>query len=422
MTELKLESSGSDKRWKVLFLCALAYLYDSLDLQILAISLPLIMQEIDMSLASAGLLASATMIGTGVGGIIFGWLADNFGRKQAAALGLIEFGIFTIAVIWATTWEHLIILRFLAGIGLGGLWGPLVALISEHWAPKFRTRANGFVLSTFALGGIMAGLMARFMLTVWDWRSIYVLTGSAVIVGVIFYIFIPNVKTAPLKAGVVKEKVRLSECFKGGMFKITVLASIVAACQMAGFWGALSWIPTYLIKERGLSLTTMANFSMFLFLGAFAGYYIYAYVADKIGRRKALMIAFLADAILVPSYIFLPSAEWLFWLGPIMGISFGGVFGLFGSYFSALFPKRIRASGSGFAFNIGRGVGAVLAPVTIGVFAKTYGLGFGIASLSVIFLVGIVALYFMPETHTETEDDDINLADQVHIHHTKEEN
>lgn len=396
--------SGSDKRWGVLILCAIAYLYDSLDLQILAISMPVIMKELTIDTASAGLLASATMIGTAVGGILFGWVADKFGRKLAAAIGLIEFGLFTVMVFWASSWEHLMILRFLAGIGLGGLWGPLVALISEHWAPRFRTRANGFVLSTFAIGGILAGLMGRFMLGIIDWRWLFVLTGTSIVAGVIFYLFIPETKKAVVKVGEEAPKIGLSEIFKGKLAKITILATIVAACQMAGYWGALSWIPTYLVTERGLSLAVMSNFSMFMFLGAFAGYYVYAFLADKIGRRKALMVAFLADAILVPSYIILPSADWLFWLGPLMGMSFGGVFGLFGSYFSALFPARIRATGSGFAFNIGRGFGAVVAPFTIGVMAKTRGLGFGIETLAVIFLIGVVALAFMPESYDEVEE------------------
>lgn len=389
-------ASGTDKRWPVLILCAIAYLYDSLDLQILAIVMPVVIKDLGIDIANAGLLASATMIGTAVGGIIFGWVADNYGRKKAASIGLIEFGIFTVMVYWATSWEHLMILRFLAGIGLGGLWGPLVTLISEHWIPKFRTRANGFVLSTFALGGILAAVMGRTMLGVVNWRWIFVLTGSAIIAGIIFWLMLPETKMQP-KTTV--EKVKLSECFQDGMAKTTILCCVIAACQMAGYWGACSWIPTYLVNERGLSIEIMSNFSMFMFVGAFVGYYFYAYLAEKIGRRKALMIAFLADAILVPSYVILPSADWVFWLGPVMGLSFGGVFGLFGSYFSGLFPDRIRASGSGFAFNIGRGFGAVAAPFTIGVLAKSQGLGFGIGTLSVVFLLGVVTLFFMPDTY-----------------------
>jgi MFS family permease len=79
-------------------------------------------------------------------------------------------------------------------------------------------------------------------------------------------------------------------------------------------------------------------------------------------------------------------------------LSFGGVFGLFGAYFAELFPEKIRAMGGGFAFNVGRGFGAVVTPFTIGLMAKTYGLGFGIGACSIVFFAGVVTLYFMPET------------------------
>jgi MFS family permease len=94
-----------------------------------------------------------------------------------------------------------------------------------------------------------------------------------------------------------------------------------------------------------------------------------------------------------------------------MGLSFGGVFGLFGSYFAELFPEEIRAMGSGFTFNIGRGFGAVITPVTIGAMAKTYGLGFGIGACSAVFFLGMVILYFMPETLIATTDEKADLKE-----------
>lgn len=390
------EVSGTKYRWKVLIATFVAYLYDSLDLQILAICMPLIILSLNISLADAGLLASATMMGTLVGGILFGWIAENYGRKNAAVLGLVEFGIFTIAVIWVNSWEQLMILRFLQGLGLGGIWGPIVALIAEHWNAKYRARAAGFMLSTFAIGGILASVMGRFMLTKMDWRMIFALTGSAVLAAVLFAIIVPKdeVKKTPGKAGGVK----LSELMDKSVLKITILATILAVCQMGGFWGVSAWIPTYLVKVRGLSLEYMSVFSIVIYSGAFVGYYAYAYLADRMGRRTALKIAFAADTLIVPLYIIIPDPMILFWAGPIMGLSFGGVFGLFGSYFAELFPERIRAMGSGFAFNVGRGVGAVVTPVTVGYLAKSQGLGFGIALCSVVFFMGFITLWFMPET------------------------
>ncbi len=388
-------ANGTEHRWKVLIMTFIAYLYDSLDLQILAICMPVIIASLKISLADAGLLASATMIGTGLGGILFGWFAENYGRKNAAVIALAEFGIFTLAVYWVDSWGQLMVLRFLQGIGVGGLWGPIVALIAEHWNVEYRARAAGFMLSTFALGGVLAAVMGRFMLTQVDWRWIFVLTGTAVIGAILFWIIVP---ADQVRKDVQKEKISIMELFRPGVTKLTIGSTIAAACQMGGFWGVSAWIPTYLVQVRGLSIQYMSVFSIVIYTGAFIGYFFYAYIADKFGRRKALMLAFLADSIIVPLYVIIPDAVLLFWIGPIMGLSFGGVFGLFGAYFAELFPKKICAMGGGFAFNIGRGFGAVVTPFTIGVMAKTYGLGFGIGACSLVFFTGVVTLYFMPET------------------------
>jgi MFS family permease len=336
------------------------------------------------------------MIGTAVGGLLFGWIAENIGRRNAASICLIEFGVFTLAVYWSWSWEQLMVLRFLQGIGMGGLWGPIVALIAEHWAPAYRARAAGFMLSTFALGGILASLMGRFLLAAVDWRVLFMITGSAIIVGLLFWIIVPAGQRAA--SAPQKPHVHLSRLFAPGIARLTVLATIAAACQMGGFWGVSSWIPTYLVKVRGLEIEYASLFSVVIFAGAFIGYYFYALLADHVGRRKALMAAFLADAIIVPLYVVVPDAKLLFWLGPLMGLSFGGVFGLFGAYFAELFPDDIRAMGSGFAFNIGRGFGAVVTPVTIGAMAKTYGLGFGIGACSLVFFAGMLIISIMPET------------------------
>lgn len=393
---MESSESGTPHRWKVLTMTFLAYLYDSLDLQILAICMPVIIATLGLSLTDAGLLASATMVGTALGGIIFGWVAENWGRKNAAVICLIEFGIFTAAVYWVTSWEQLMVLRFLQGIGMGGLWGPIVALIADHWAPKYRARAAGFMLSTFALGGILASLMGRYLLEDLGWRTLFALTGSAVIVGILFWLIVPADPARPPKS--VQPSVGFGRLFSRDVVMLTLGATLASACQMGGFWGVSSWIPTYLVQVRGLDVAYMSLFSVVIFSGAFVGYFLFAWIADHIGRRNALILAFLADTIIVPLYVFVPDAELLFWLGPLMGLSFGGVFGLFGAYFAELFPQEICAMGSGFAFNIGRGIGAVVMPVTVGVLAKTHGLGFGIGVCSALFFLGAVIVCFMPET------------------------
>lgn len=392
------EVSGTEKRWTVLIWTFVAYLYDSLDLAILAICMPVIIKSMGLSLPDAGLLSSATMIGAALGSILFGWIADNYGRKKAAVLALLGFGLFTGLVYFIQTWSTFMIVRFITGLGIGGIWGPCAALVAEHWSARYRARAESFMLSTFALGSLLAALMGATLLSKFDWRIIFVLGSSAMIAGLLFNKYVPeSKKKAVAAAGEIKEKVGLGNLFSKENRRLTILATLASACQMGGYWGVNAWIPTFLVKERGLSLTYMGMWSIVIFIGAFIGYQFYAYMADKIGRRKSLIIAFLADAIIVPLYVFIPNPYILFWLGPVMGLSFGGVFGLFGSFFTELFPERIRALSGGFCFNMGR-LGAVIAPYTVGVLAKQHGLAFGIGIASVIFLLGAVVMLFLPET------------------------
>ncbi len=387
-------TSGSEHRWKVLIMSFIGYLYDSLDLAILAIAMPVIIKSLNISLADAGLLSSATMIGAALGSILFGWLAENWGRKKTAVLSLVSFGFFTAMVFFVTSWGQFMVVRLIAGIGIGGIWGPLAALVAEHWTPQYRARAESFMLSTFALGSAFAALLGYLMLGKTDWRYIFVIGGTAMIAGLFFAKIVP----ASQQQQSSKEKVSISELFRGKTLKITLLAILASAAQMGGYWGVNAWIPTFLVKERGLSLSYMGMFSLVIYLGAFFGYMLYAYMADKIGRKKSLIIAFIADSIIVPMYVLIPNPYFLFWFGPVMGLSFGGVFGLFGSYFTELFPERIRALGGGMAFNIGR-LGAVIAPYTVGVLAKQNGLAFGIGTASAIFFMGAIVLLFLPETY-----------------------
>lgn len=397
------EVSGSDKRWTVLIWTFIAYLYDSLDLAILAICMPVIIKSMGLSLPDAGLLSSATMIGAALGSILFGWIADNYGRKKAAVWALIGFGFFTGVVYLVNSWGTFMVVRFITGLGIGGIWGPCAALVAEHWKAKYRARAESFMLSTFALGSLIAALMGATLLSRYDWRIIFVLGASAMIAGLLFQRFVPESRKVKAAEGAQnKERVGLGTLFSKDLAKLTVLATLASACQMGGYWGVNAWIPTFLVKERGLSLTYMGMWSIVIFAGAFVGYQLYAYMADKIGRRKSLIIAFLADAVIVPLYVFIPNANFLFWLGPVMGLSFGGVFGLFGSFFTELFPEKVRALSGGFCFNMGR-LGAVIAPYTVGVLAKQHGLSFGIGIASVIFLLGAVIMLFLPETLEKAE-------------------
>ncbi len=186
--------------------------------------------------------------------------------------------------------------------------------------------------------------------------------------------------------------------FRDGMARTTFLATLISVVNLAGYWGAAAyWIPTFLTKERGLSLTTMAWFSFVMYLGMFLGFQFFGALSDRIGRRKAMIAAFLTVAFAVALYIIVRNPVFLFWWGIVVGFGLCGVGGVLGAYFAELFPERIRAYAGGFCWNMGR-IGAVLAPFTIGAIGKNYGLQTGLAVTCIVYILGAALLLFLPET------------------------
>ena len=160
---------------------------------------------------------------------------------------------------------------------------------------------------------------------------------------------------------------------------------------------AAFWIPTFLTKERGLSLTTMAGFSFVMYLGMFLSFQFFGVLSDWIGRRRAMIAAFVTVAVAVAVYIVVRNPLFLFWWGIVVGFGLCGSGGVLGAYYAELFPERIRAYAGGFCWNMGR-VGAVLAPFTIGYIGKVHGLQMGLAVTCVIYILGAAMLLLLPET------------------------
>lgn len=393
---------SSPYRWKVLSGTFLTYFYDSYDLAILAVAMPILIKMLHIDLGLGGFLASATMIGAAAGSIIFGIIAENYGRRLAIVFSLLEFGIGTAAVYFVNSWAWWMVLRFLTGVGIGGVWGPCVALLANHWPARYMARANCFMLSTFAIGWIAASLAGRLMFD-YDWRYIFLLGSTSILAAAYVWRVLPaDAPQIKADTGAV-QKVKLSSIFEKPIARRTLLATFQNACQMGGFWGAATWIPTFLIHERGLALSDMTAFLALLYIGMFFGYQVFGYIGDTLGRRNAIALCFLIDCFTIPAYLLVSNITFLFWFGPVMGMAFGGVYGLTGAFYAELFPERIRALAGGFCFNVGR-MGAVIAPFTVGFLGQVYGLKAGIIASPVIFAIGLLVTMQLPETLTNVSD------------------
>lgn len=390
--------NGTRYRWSVLWATFVTYLFDSYDLMVLAIAMPVLLKVLNISLPEGGLLGSATMLGAMAGSVLFGLIAENHGRRFALLLALIWLGIGMGVVYFMDSWTHWLVLRFVTGIAIGGIWGPCAALIAEHWSPEYRGRAASFVFSSFAIGAVAASLVGRMVLHV-EWQWLFVAGTVSIPAALLVLRLVPPDpdRSASADGHHGKSSVGIGAIFQGGLAKTTFLATLVSVVNLAGYWGAAFWIPTFLTKERGLSLTTMAGFSFVMYIGMFFGFQFFGMLSDRIGRRRAMIAAFVTVAVAVAVYIVVRHPMFLFWWGIVVGFGLCGSGGVLGAYYAELFPERVRAYAGGFCWNMGR-VGAVLAPFTIGYIGKIHGLETGLAVTCVIYILGAAMLLLLPET------------------------
>ncbi|MGN5478581.1 MFS transporter [Cupriavidus basilensis] len=177
------------------------------------------------------------------------------------------FGALTMAISGATDWRQILFLRFLSGLGLGGVWSAAAALVNETWPAHQRGRATAFVLSSFSAGATVAALAAAYLLPAHGWRVLFFLCGAAVVIAIGYvWLRVPESEvwlaqrfsgqSPRASAG----RVSLAALFAPGLLRITLLGTATSALALSAYWGASTWLPTFLVKERGLDVTTMASF------------------------------------------------------------------------------------------------------------------------------------------------------------------
>jgi MFS family permease len=380
----------------------ISYAFDAFDFMLLAMALPMIINEWNLSMGKAGLLGTATLIGVGFSGIFWGWISDKYGRKKALMWSLFSFGIITGAISLTRSYEQLLILRSIGGVALGGIWGVLAAFLSETWPAHQRGRATAFVLSSWPVGYGMVAYVAAVILPRYGWRVLFATGFSSVLVTIYIYFFISESET--WQKTIEKEKIAgkdlslsagLKEIFSGRLAKRTIFATLTVFFALTAYWGISTWLPTFLVKERGLDVEKMGLFMVMINVGMFLGYQVFGYLADKIGRKRTLIITFVGGSVMLPIYASVQNSMLLFWLGPLLMMFFVYA-GVFGSYFPELYPTHVRTLGANFCGQIGRGMSAI-GPYALGAFAATHGLAKSIGLCCFIFFSAAVMLLFLPE-------------------------
>lgn len=392
-------------QWKVLWAAMLGWGLDGMDVMLYAFALTAVQAEFHLSGADAGKPASIALLGAAFGGLLFGYIADRFGRARALIYSILFYSIFTAASATSHSLNALLVWRFLVGLGLGGEWAAGAALVSEAWPAEHRGKAIGIVQSGWAIGYIAAAMISAAVLPTHGWRVLFLIGVAPAAFALWVWREVPEPEiwknARSRRTSTFAQDIR--KMFSGALLRPTLLAIVLTSCLLFAYWGLFTWIPTFLAKPvtaggAGMSLVKSASWIVPMQIGAFAGYIFFGFIADAIGRRPSFVIFVLGAALVVPIYALQGrSPAVLMILGPLVGFFGHGYFSVFGSMLAELFPSDIRGLAQGLCYNAGRLV-SVFAPTTIGRIADLHGIGVAIACTSVLYVVGAAVMYLLPET------------------------
>jgi MFS family permease len=376
---------------------------DAFDFMIYTFAIPALMSAWGMTRTQAGLIATSTLLFSAAGGWLAGALSDRVGRVRMLQVTIAWFACFTFLSGFTRSFEQLLVLRSLQGLGFGGEWAVGAALVGELIRPEQRGRAVGTVQSGWALGwgaaAILYALFFSLLPAALAWRALF-WTG---ILPALLILYLRRRVPEPARAGAARDRARP----RGGSFGIfappllrtTLLASLMAAGMQGGYYAVTTWLPTYLKTVRGLSVLDTGGYLVVIVAGSFAGYLTAAWLTDRLGRRPGFILFAIGSALVAVTYTFAPigNAAMLF-LGFPLGFFVSGNFSGVGAFFAELFPGAVRGSGMGFAYSFGRGVGALF-PALVGFLSVRFSLGSAIGGFAgAAYLLVLATVIALPET------------------------
>jgi MFS family permease len=389
------------EQWRTLFAAQLGWMLDAMDVMLYSFALTAVRAEFHLTSAAAGALAAAPLVTSAIGGMLFGWLSDRYGRARSLCWSILAFSAFTGLTATARSIPELVFWRAIVGIGLGGEWAAGSVLVAETWPAEHRGKAIGLMQSAWAIGYMLAALLAGVVLPTWGWRPLFLLGVLPALVTLWIRRGIPE----PAKWRAPDHSIAgaLGTLFRPPLRGTVLLVAALCSSVLFGYWGLFTWLPAYLSSpiERGgagLSILKSSAWIVPLQIGAFLGYVSFGFFADRFGRRPAFLTFVLATAVLVPIYGLLGrNAALLMAIGPLVGYFGHGYFSVLGAMMAELFPTIVRTTAQGFCYNIGRAL-AGLAPVTVGALADRWGIGAALGFTSIFFAIGAALMMLLPET------------------------
>ena len=386
--------------WKALVGSAVGYAMDGFDLLILGFMLSAISADLNLTPAQSGSLVTWTLVGAVVGGIVFGALSDRYGRVRVLTWTIVLFAVFTGLCAIAQGYWDLLIYRTIAGIGLGGEFGIGMALAIEAWPAKHRAKAASYVALGWQVGVLAAALLTPVLLPHIGWRGMFVVGIFPAFVAWYLRVRLHEPEIFSQKQTALStQKISKLESFKllvkdKATTKVSLGIVVLTSVQNFGYYGIMIWMPNFLSKQLGFSLTKSGLWTAVTVCGMMAGIWIFGRLADRIGRKPSFLLFQLGAVISIITYSQLTEPTAMLVAGAFLGMFVNGMMGGYGALMAEAYPTEARATAQNVLFNLGRAVGG-FGPVVVGAIVSAYSFSIAIAFLAVIYVIDMVAMVFL---------------------------
>ncbi|PRD38617.1 UNVERIFIED_CONTAM: benK [Trichonephila clavipes] len=423
--------------WKVLVWCLLIIIFDGYDLVIYGVALPLLMQQWSLTAVQAGLLASAALFGMMFGAMIFGTLSDRLGRKKTIMICVTLFSGFTFLGAFATNPVEFAILRFIAGLGIGGVMPNVVALMTEYAPKKIRSTLVAIMFSGYAIGGMTSALLGAWLVKDMGWQIMFLIAGIPLLMLPIIWKFLPESLAFLIKSGkeeqakqiinkllptrdihqntqlVFNENIHheapVKALFQDGRAFSTFMFWIAFFMCLLMVYALGSWLPK-LMLQAGYSLGASMLFLFALNIGGMVGAIGGGALADRFHLKPVITSMFVIGAAALILLGFNSPQIVLYSLIALAGAATIGSQILLYTFVAQFYPTTVRSTGMGWASGIGR-IGAIIGPVLTGAlltFELPHQMNFlaiaipGVIAAFAIFLVNLKVAVNVPESSKST--------------------
>ncbi len=341
----------------------IAWLFDAMDVGMLSFVIAALHKEWQLSTVEMGWIGSVSSIGMAVGAILFGMMADRFGRKAILILTLLVFSIGSGISAFATGYGIFLVLRFIIGAGLGGELPVASTLVSESVPVEKRGRSVVLLESFWAAGWLLAAIISYFVMPIWGWRVAIFATGLA---GLYAFYFREGIHESRAfkkvaRPGLIKT---LTTLWRPPYVRSTLMLWIVWFMVVFSYYGMFLWLPSVMVL-KGFSLINSFGYVLIMTLAQLPGYFVAAWLIEKWGRKTVLSLFLLGTAGSALGFGMAASLPMLLTAGMLLSFFNLGAWGALYAYSPEQYPTIVRSSGSGMAAGIGR-IGGIVGPLLVG--------------------------------------------------------